>query len=406
MGPRAAVVAVASGPVACSFVAWALVAGGLVGCSPKPTSDTSDAAADGPPWALAPAAAPPRPGMVWIPAGPLVAGTPPGKAPRIPDEEMVGEQIVMRPFYVDVYPFLNEPGSLPSVGIPHAEAIAACEGQGKRLCTELELERACKGPQNTTYEYGDSYRASACGTGTARAPGPNGMNTACSSGFGVHDLHGGAWMWTASAWKRDPAKPGLVAVRGGNGAPGELVGRCANGRGVKPTVTSNEIGFRCCAGEANPFEVTVAIARGEPLSLKPPDGKIAPALEKLVRSDPAAPKTGSFTVERMWIWRPFGNEEIWIGGGCSETIKSRGKKRRGGCGIVLGREGGDAPMSLGFIPTDRWQPTLTLANSSREVFMYGGDEHGAFRRKIAYDFGKITLGEKARKKAGKGDVFE
>lgn len=389
--------------VACAAALFSL----LAGCSSKPRPDASDAGADGPPWSLGPAEPPPRAGMVWVPPGPLVAGTPVGKTPRVPDEEMAGEQIVMRGFHIDVYPYPNEPGALPRAGVTQQEAAEACEAQGKRLCTELEIERACKGPRNTTYEYGEIYRAGACGTGTVRAPGPNGMSPACASGFGVHDLHGGAWTWTSSAWRRDPAKTDLVAVRGGDGAPGELVGRCANGRGVRPDAKRADIGFRCCAGEPNPFEVTVSVARGEPLSLKQPDGKIAPALEALARADQAAPRSGRFTVEHLWIWHPFGNEELWVGGGCSGTVKTKGgKKRRAGCGIMIGREGGDAPMSLGFVPTDRWQPTLSLAGSPREVFLYGGDQHGPFRRKITYDWGKITLGEKARKKEGKGDVYE
>lgn len=380
----------------------------LAACSSKGGQSSSDAGPDAPPWQLPTSEPAALPGMVWIPPGPLVAGTPPGKAPRVPDEEMTGEQIVMRGFHVDVFPYPNEPGALPQTGVTQPEAAAACEARGKRLCTELELERACKGPQNTTYEYGDAYRAGVCNTGAPRAPGPNGMHPACASPFGVHDLHGGAWSWTASAWKRDPAKTGLVTIRGGNGALGELVGRCANGRGVRPDTKATDIGFRCCAGEANPFEVTVEIPRGEPLSLKPPDGKIAPALEKLAVGAEGAPTAGRYTVERLWIWRPFGNEEIWIGGGCSEILKTRsGKKRRAGCGVMLGRDGADGPTALAFYGTERFQPTLSLANdSSRELYLYGGDEHGAFRRKIAYDWGKLTIGPKARKKEGKGDVFE
>jgi hypothetical protein len=377
----------------------------LLACSHRPGADLADAG-DAPPWATGSAEPAPRPGMVWVPPGPLVAGTPYGKTPRVPDEEMAGEQIIMHGFYIDAYPYPNELEALPRVGVTQQEAVAACEAQGKRLCTELEIERACKGPQNTTYEYGDAYRASVCGTGTGRAPGPNGMSPACASAFGVHDLHGGAWTWTSSAWKRDPAKSGLVALRGGNGPIGELVGRCANGRGVKPETTSQDIGFRCCAGDPNPYEVTVAVARGEPLSLKPPDNKIAPALEKLAHDHPDAPKSGRYTIEHMWIWRPFGNEEIWIGGGCSGTVKSKGKKRRAGCGVMIGRDGADGATALAFVPTDRWNPTLSTAGSSRELFLYGGDEHGPFRQKIAYDWGKITLGEKARKKQGKGDVYE
>ena len=80
---------------------------------------------------------------------------------------------------------------------------------------ELELERACKGPDNLSYEYGEAYRPAVCGTGVARALIPNGFNAACRSAFGVSDLHGGVWTWTQSAWKRDSDKPGLVALRGG-----------------------------------------------------------------------------------------------------------------------------------------------------------------------------------------------
>ena len=42
--------------------------------------------------------------MVWIPPGVLIAGTPLDKLPRVADEEMAGEQVVMRGFYVDVFP--------------------------------------------------------------------------------------------------------------------------------------------------------------------------------------------------------------------------------------------------------------------------------------------------------------
>src|SRR5262245_31859813 len=227
MKPRAGLA-----PAACALLLASL------SCSSRRTEGSSDAGADGPPWSLGSAEPAPRPGMVWIPPGPLVAGTPPGKTPRVPDEEMAGEQIVMRGFFMDLFPFPNEPGALPKVGVTQPDAAAACEAQGKRLCSELELERACKGPQNTTYEYGEIYRAGACNTGTERAPGPNGMSAACASGFGVHDLHGSAWTWTSSHWKRDPSKTGLYAVRGGNGKLGELIGRCANGRGLAPDTIS------------------------------------------------------------------------------------------------------------------------------------------------------------------------
>ena len=243
-------------------------AGGL-GDPPRRGPDAPAALADAPAdrteapaWTADAPEPEPRPGMVWIPPGVLLAGTPPDRLPRVADEEMAGEQVVMRGFYVDVFPYPDEAGAIPTTNLSHSEAKDLCEAQGKRLCTELELERACKGPANLTYEYGDAYKPSVCGTGIARSLIPNGYNSACQSAFGVHDLHGGVWAWTASQWKRDAlttgetskpppqtSKAGLFTIRGGNGAPGELLARCANGRGVKAEARREDVGTRCCAGE-------------------------------------------------------------------------------------------------------------------------------------------------------------
>ena len=96
--------------------------------------------------------------MVWIPGGALVAGTPPDARPRKVDEEMPGEQVILHGYYVDVFPYPNEEGAIPLTNVSQSEAQALCSERSKRLCTELEWERACKGPQNHPYEYGDRHR--------------------------------------------------------------------------------------------------------------------------------------------------------------------------------------------------------------------------------------------------------
>jgi hypothetical protein len=304
----------------------------------------------------------------------------------------------MHGFYVDVFPYPNEAGAIPTTNIDQAEASALCEAQGKRLCTELELERACKGPGNTTYEYGDAYKAAVCATGTQRALVPNGFNAACQSGFGVHDLHGGVWSWTASQWKRDPAKTGLVSLRGGNGPAGELLGRCANGRAQKPEARREDVGVRCCAGEPNTFEVVLSVTRGEPLHWQPADDRIAPQLEQLVPAE-VQEEGRTLKMERLWAWHPLGNEELWIGGGCVRP----GKKERAHCGVVIGRMRYDTAVSLAWVPTEYWQPTIAEAETARELFLLGGDRNGAFRRRVTYAWGKIAVGDKERKKRRKGE---
>lgn len=373
------------------------------GCGKTPGDRPPDGGTEteAPPWASAEAEPAPRPGMVWIAPGVLIAGTPPERLPRVADAEMAGEQVVMTGFYIDQFPHPNEPGAIPTTNVTQAEAAALCEAQGKRLCTELEWERACKGPQNTTYEYGDAYKPTVCATGSTRTLVPNGVNAGCRSAFGVHDLHGGVWSWTASEWKRDSAKTNLATIRGGNAPEGELVGRCANGRGLRVDARREDLGLRCCAGEPNSFEVVLSVSRGAPLTYKPNDTKIGPALLALVPDDireatrdrkPA----DQFQVERVWIWHPLGNEELLLGGGCA---KPKGRAR---CGVIVARMRFDAPVSMGFVPTDRWTPTIGETDKARELFVYGGDNQGAFRKRLSYEWGKLGVSDKERKKKHKG----
>jgi hypothetical protein len=347
--------------------------------------------------------------MAWVPGGVLIAGTPPDKIPRVADEEMAGEQVVMHGFYVDLFPYPNEVGAIPSTSMTQEEARAACEQQGKRLCSELELERACKGPDNTTYEYGDTYKASSCATGVARSLVPNGVNAACVSPFGVHDLHGGVWSWTSSAWRRDATKTNLATVRGGNGDQGELVGRCANGRGVRADARRPDIGVRCCAGEANTFEVVLEVSRGDALKWQAPDDKLVAPFAKLLPDDVQQIGRGdpdvAFRFERMWRWRPLGNEELLVAGGCAhpdgEHRGRRSEKRV--CGVVVARMKLESAQPLAWVPSDWWQPTLSESDLARELYLHGGDVNGAFRRKITYAWGRVTLGEKERKHRYKGE---
>jgi formylglycine-generating enzyme len=340
---------------------------------------------------------------VWVPGGVLLAGTPLGQIPRVADEEMAGEQVVMHGFYIDVFAQPDEAGAIPTTNLSHPEAEALCASQGKRLCTELELERACKGPDNGTYENGDTYKPSLCGTGVARALIPNGYNAACQSAFGVHDLHGGAWTWTSSQWKRDVGKAGLYAARGGNGAPGELLARCANGRGLRPESRHPDVGARCCAGDPNTFEVLLSVTRGDPLKWQAPDERLTPRLLVLVPDEVIAAGArgrpeARFRIERQWIWHPLGNEELMIGGGCAR----KGEKERARCGVVIARMHTETAVSLAWVPTDYWQPTLTESDTARELFLIGGDRNGAFRKRVSYAWGRIAVGEKERKKKRKG----
>jgi len=132
---------------------------------------------------------------------------------------MPGEQVILKGYYVDLYPYPNEEGAIPQTNVTQAEAQALCDAQDKRLCTELEWERACKGPDNRLYEYGDRYQPGRCEMGRPARLVPGGVNAGCVSDFGVHDLHGGVWEWTSSPWGRGDTK------RAGHGARRQRRGR-------------------------------------------------------------------------------------------------------------------------------------------------------------------------------------
>src|SRR5262249_43936915 len=155
------------------------------------------------------------------------------EVPRVADTEPAGVDVPLGGFYMDVLPWPNEVGAIPTTNVSRAEAALLCQGKGKRLCSELEWERACKGPDNARYEYGQPYDARVCGAGQAAdvsSRHPSGEKAACRSTFGVREMHGGAWEWTDSPWARGAAArleaPPFGVVRGGNDVAGEIVTRC------------------------------------------------------------------------------------------------------------------------------------------------------------------------------------
>ncbi len=385
------------------LVSFALAAGLPAGCTCNDAAPPAVDADAAPPWDVAAPPVAARPGMVWIPPGTLIAGTPPGQLPRIADEELPGVAIEMGGFFIDRYNHPAEPGAIPLTGMTQAEARVYCSDQGKRLCTELEWERACKGPDNLIYDYGNDYDGSICATGQSDALSPNGVNARCASGFGVHDLHGSAWNWTSSAWGRG-SDDNRVVVRGGNGHEGELIGRCANARGYAPERGDPRIGVRCCAGEVNPATVELEVQRGSALGYLPFDPAIARPLEAFVpeplqKRVEGRPAADQFRIERLWTWRPVGNEELVVGGGCAHPPDNDA------CGVVVARLPADrargaTPELLSFVSSDWWIPTVGEHPEVRTLYLYGGDIGGAYRKGVIYRWGRIGEGDKERKKGG------
>ena len=160
------------------------------------------------------------------------------------------------------------PGAVPQGYVTQLQAGAACAGAGKRLCTDAEWLRACKGPNSTTYPYGNTRMSGVCNDarsvhpaielyGTSASwifshidspclnqlqPGLDvtGANAGCVSADGIFDMMGNLHEWTA-----DP---------NGTFRGGYYVDTVINGNGCNYVTTAHAVthwdystGFRCCA---------------------------------------------------------------------------------------------------------------------------------------------------------------
>ncbi|MGK3968188.1 formylglycine-generating enzyme family protein [Sorangium sp. So ce118] len=189
-----------------------------------------------------------------------------------PTECLSKKRTPMR-YCVDRYEWPNRKGELPALLVSWREAVKACEGVGKRLCTEDEFNLACEGEEMLPYTYGyvrdpakcnidrpfrqrelTLYRYERC----MKHPKckaelerldqrvPAGSMPGCVSPFGAYDLNGNINEWVVRPGRKSPDRSGL---KGGWWGP--MRGRC------RPTVGFHkeedygyEQGFRCCKDAA------------------------------------------------------------------------------------------------------------------------------------------------------------
>jgi formylglycine-generating enzyme len=330
--------------------------------------------------------------MVYVPPGALVVGTPPDRRPRRADRELAGEQVMLDGYYIDQFAYPNEEGAIPVTNVSHSEAAGLWPEGGKRLCSELEWERACKGPDNRTFEYGDSYREETCRTGRQAALIPSGYNVGCQSDFGVHDLHGGPFEWTLDSYGRG-SEQGEVVVKGGNARDGEVAGRCANLEPEDPNTRSGAVGFRCCAGPPNAIRIEL-------------EKKFAPGLIARVSFDEEVEKSlisnlpeeakktllagGPIRRERVWLWRPVANEELHLIALCGRGPKGPRATR---CGLFLARLSPARVQALAWVESGQWVANLHRPGPREMLFLIGGDQRGSFKRLIRYRTGDVSVGE-------------
>ncbi len=152
-------------------------------------------------------------------------------------------RIELGSFEIDRLPFPNDPARLALTGLSRDEAISHCAESGARLCTELEWERACKGPESQTYPTGDQFDQR-CVTQPSK----------CASGFDVLAMGTAVKEWTAS--DLGTTADAMAVVRGGSSQSPNEEHRCAARQGLRASVHDKDVGFRCCKGAPNAALVT------------------------------------------------------------------------------------------------------------------------------------------------------
>lgn len=247
---------------------------------------------------------------IAVPAGKLLAGSRCYDVPRIRPDELEHEAISMGAFEMDLYPYPNDPGEPAKRDVNWYEAKQLCEERGKRLCTEMEWERACKGPKNTTYMWGDGFKKGLCdGQLDHRTSG----RPLCKTEFGVMDMVGVALEWTASDWERG-TKTGDKVVRGARAEKVSwLSARCTHSRKRDPNQQYDNVGFRCCSGEESIASVRLEQRKRSTIS---DDGKadddLERALLKAMPKDHRIIRGVELGFDRVYRWRPVPNEEMIV----------------------------------------------------------------------------------------------
>jgi sulfatase modifying factor 1 len=366
-----------------------VVSGAACGKSLGTGGDPGDKGVVSVPNATAPGA--PRAGMMWIPPGVLRAGSAVNDVPRVADMELPGVDLPLGGFYIDILPWPNEAGAIPTTNVTRDEAQRICAAKSKRLCTELEWERACKGPTNTRYEYGPDYDARACGAGVpaeSAARHPSGKNTSCASAFGVREMHGGAWEWTDSRWGRGTTRE-LGVTRGGSDAAGEVASRCAYGRPLGLAERSPVSGFRCCAGPRNDAEVHLEVKFGVALERIPHATQPSPPLDALGGAacgpPPSPPPCWS---SRAWTWRPEPNVELSVAGGCEGLWPDTR------CALAISRTIAGHGDKLAEVDTGQGVPDVVfIGGPDRRIRVVGKGARGRFVREVTFSYGRVDVQE-------------
>ena len=216
--------------------------------------------------------------MVRIPAGTFEMGGMGGS-----DDEQPIHTVTLSAFDLDVYEVTvadfkafragYKPSDYsvceqcPATNVSWEEADAYCRSVGKRLPTEAEFERACRGPEGWDFPWGSQADTTRARYGLAWRSGSVRVGSFAPNLWGVYDLGGNVKEWVSDYYgqsyyknspEKDPKGPPsgrFKIARGGawNGVDVDM--RCSDRGGAGTNLRGGyTLGFRCArsvGGESN-----------------------------------------------------------------------------------------------------------------------------------------------------------